>query len=302
MVDGLAIVRNEKRSAASPLLNQLHTKGVNVPSIAFYPSKHSRPLEVFEGRSISFCDGIWECTPRSKGFPNLCDGQEGHLTNMKADHDWRSEYLLCNYDELMDQEEVECKGMITLPPVPEDPGEPEFLAQLRTRDDIDFHVPSAEWQMKMSSLFHIPRSGTVDLSAWRTSKLITYFQPPKHVVDVLGDGNCFYRALSWSITGGDEGHHERIREQVRTFNLSMNQANSLWFFQVIAYRDANKELFESVLVTQEQRDEYEDARIPGRWATEIEISAAARLMKTTIYSYTNVRGRWSWMKHDVSLS
>ena len=29
---------------------------------------------------------------------------------------------------------------------------------------------------------------------------------PGKVVDVLGDGNCFYRAISYAITGSEDSH------------------------------------------------------------------------------------------------
>lgn len=44
----------------------------------------------------------------------------------------------------------------------------------------------------------------------------TTLQAPAHVGQVLGDGNCFYRALSHLITGGSENVYEKLRALVRT--------------------------------------------------------------------------------------
>lgn len=52
----------------------------------------------------------------------------------------------------------------------------------------------------------------IDLNV--TSPMYRMEQPPSSVGDVLGDGNCLFRALSHIVTGGYENAHDEIRRRV----------------------------------------------------------------------------------------
>jgi hypothetical protein len=49
-------------------------------------------------------------------------------------------------------------------------------------------------------------------------------QPPSSVGDVLGDGNCLFRALSHIVTGGSENAYDEIRSRVSALCVGVHLA------------------------------------------------------------------------------
>ena len=85
----------------------------------------------------------------------------------------------------------------------------------------------AEWRNKACSLLGI----TDELSNTTTNHYDIYNsaiestdlkflanESPAVKGDVLGDGNCLFRAISHVVTGGHESFHTEIRERVNFFN------------------------------------------------------------------------------------
>ena len=55
------------------------------------------------------------------------------------------------------------------------------------------------------------------------SSVPTNINKPSNIVPIKGDGNCFYRALSWWITGDEDSHHiirQQLEKVINTITLN----------------------------------------------------------------------------------
>ncbi|XP_070411903.1 uncharacterized protein [Nothobranchius furzeri] len=110
-------------------------------------------------------------------------------------------------------------------------------------------------------------------SLWES---ITLDEPlPCTTIHIQPDGNCFFRALAFVITGNEE-LHRCIRSAVVNQILQNSDLYSSYIRQE----------FESV----QQYVTQTGIKKVGSWATEIEIQAAADFFHTHIYTYT--QGKW----------
>ncbi|XP_076098963.1 uncharacterized protein LOC143068633 [Mytilus galloprovincialis] len=107
---------------------------------------------------------------------------------------------------------------------------------------------------------------------------------PKETISVQGDGNCFFRAISMCIIGS-EHEHIRVRELITK------------------HVGENPELYRTFLLSRGGMNQYlTSMRRPREWATDVEILAAATLLKTVIEVYFpcrikgNVEFRWQTFK------
>ena len=108
---------------------------------------------------------------------------------------------------------------------------------------------------------------------------------PSSTSRIVPDGNCFFRALSFTLTGSQEHHHE-VRLLVTTYMID---------------NSANPQL--SCLIndgeTMDNYIEQSKMQLLGTWATEIEIIAAVLLLQTTIYVYGPCGKINKWQKHAI---
>ncbi|XP_071162993.1 uncharacterized protein [Mytilus edulis] len=107
---------------------------------------------------------------------------------------------------------------------------------------------------------------------------------PKETISVQGDGNCFFRAISMCIIGS-EHEHIRVRELITK------------------HVGENPELYRTFLLSRGGMNQYlTSMRRPREWATDVEILAAATLLKTVIEVYFpcrikgNIEFRWQTFK------
>lgn len=88
---------------------------------------------------------------------------------------------------------------------------------------------------------------------------------------IVGDGNCFFRALSFYRFGNQEQHL-----QVRT--------------EIVKFISENHHLFEALVISDDNSytliDHLGSMKNPMVWATQVEIQAAADLYATPIYLFT----------------
>ena len=82
------------------------------------------------------------------------------------------------------------------------------------------------------------------------------------VKPIVGDGNCFFRALS-DIIYSSQGHH----------NLVRTGAYSTEPYSICSASYSIDEHLATI-------------RLPGKWATQVEIQAASELYGTPLYLYT----------------
>lgn len=92
-----------------------------------------------------------------------------------------------------------------------------------------------------------------------------------------GDGNCFFRSISYAITGS---YHKVARDRV------------------VDYKKTNENA-----ITQFGERYLAESRIPeeGIWATEAEIMASAAMLQTDIYVLYSVTGSLVWQNYAAHL-
>ncbi|XP_078340715.1 uncharacterized protein LOC111117892 [Crassostrea virginica] len=98
---------------------------------------------------------------------------------------------------------------------------------------------------------------------------------PLTCVDIEPDGNCFFRAISLSLTNKQD-FHQKIRSAICSHLLE----NAMIFKSFLRLGEVSVENHISLSGMSED----------GNWATEIEILALSHLIKTDVYTYT--QGRW----------
>lgn len=107
---------------------------------------------------------------------------------------------------------------------------------------------------------------------------------PRSEQKILGDGNCFFRAVSFSLTNSEE-YHNVIRNSVCNHMIG-----NILFQPFLNYEQCVESHIASTRMLHE-----------GTWATEVEIFATAHLLSTDIYTYSG--GRWiTFSGNDVEPS
>ncbi|XP_052710760.1 uncharacterized protein LOC128185124 [Crassostrea angulata] len=101
---------------------------------------------------------------------------------------------------------------------------------------------------------------------------------PVKTRSIVGDGNCFFRALSFAIFG-DECHHFKIRSIIVN-HLLKNEQTFLSFLRSGYQSVCNYVMKKGMLKN-------------GVWATEVEIIAAAHLLQTDIFVFDNSGKSWA---------
>ena len=106
---------------------------------------------------------------------------------------------------------------------------------------------------------------------------------PIKLYNIIGDGNCLFRALSYIITGRQIYHmtvRHKILEHMRSIeNLLLPHMNMSLNNYFLASGMANETV----------------------WGTDTETFAASSLLSTDIYVYTNTGSNMSWNKFSQSM-
>ncbi|KAJ8017839.1 OTU domain-containing protein 4 [Holothuria leucospilota] len=130
------------------------------------------------------------------------------------------------------------------------------------------------------SLSHTPSSNSSEGSNYISSPIYsTVSAKPFSVHTIEGDGNCFFRSLSYLITESEEQHHI-VRD--------------------LTVRAIHKTHLRSRSQTVQQYIETTKMSSVNTWATEVEIMAAASLLQTDIYVFALSGHQWKWLRYPAS--
>ena len=105
--------------------------------------------------------------------------------------------------------------------------------------------------------------------------------PPCRTAVMVGDGNCFFRAVSHVVSGSQE-HHIKLRHAV--VNYMKNNQNECGQYLRHEYSSVMEYL-------QKTRMKYANV-----WATEVEIQTMANLLKLDVYTYSGDR----WLSYKCA--
>ena len=150
-----------------------------------------------------------------------------------------------------------------------------------TPPDQLFYLPVDEhWQEEKCRVHHLElRSAHEGLP--KSAEKMNLRTPPTRQMSILPDGNCFFRAIAFWITGSSEQHAE-----VRSMIVDHMKGN---------WRDRGK-----LIIGQDVVEYLEEAKMGQQavWASEKEIFACADLLRTTIFVYTDVDQKHCWVPHN----
>ena len=114
---------------------------------------------------------------------------------------------------------------------------------------------------------------------------MSIFSTPEKKVEVIPDGNCFFRSICYWLTGDvDMKEHHKVRSAVVSFMKEKWQKEG----KRIVGKDYNKYLEKSHMEEE------------GTWATENEIFATADMLGTTIMVLTEGTEKYKWVTHNPS--
>lgn len=152
-------------------------------------------------------------------------------------------------------------------------------------DAITYNPVCRDWQIsRCNSLglnFHYgnnPHHGAA------RNEMIGISQRPIRTGRISADGNCFFRCISFIITGSQD-YHEELRLLVTTY---------------MAHNSSNDKL--SILLppnmSMQSYITHSKMQSPGEWATEIEITATSCLLNTAICVFAYTGKIFEWVQYS----
>ncbi len=136
-----------------------------------------------------------------------------------------------------------------------------------------FYIPvSSAWQTEKTSFLDLP---LMQEHSFQDPFQFPITQPPTECEPIEKDGNCLFRALSFFVTGSQD-FHIFLRETICNF-LESN-------FELM-------DLEPNYVASSKMRSS-------STWGTDMEIFAAASLLNTRIFVYTEFGPSWKWLLHS----
>ncbi|XP_035689909.1 uncharacterized protein LOC118425183 [Branchiostoma floridae] len=114
-------------------------------------------------------------------------------------------------------------------------------------------------------------------------------ETPVNLIRMEGDGNCFYRAVSFHIFGTQE-YHAVLRQRMIEYMSTMSED----LCSLLLEPDQTMEKF----LSGECHPEGPPAKL-GTWATQVEIDAMSLLLGRCIFVYGKYGDNWAWMKYPI---
>lgn len=183
----------------------------------------------------------------SMGFSNAI---ECEITGMCCKKD--------GIEENVENEQVQAHNLMSCDVV--------YIQQEKT-PKTEFHQLSANTKLTLCSNLQIPFLAKKLCSEGKKPDTA---RSPLQCKIVLGDGNCFFRALSVCLSGSEESH-EILRSKMCT------------------HVTQNKALFKGLLRSPSQslEDYLMSMSCVGTWATEFEIIAMSHMLNVNIFTYSD---------------
>ena len=147
------------------------------------------------------------------------------------------------------------------------------------------HDPTTLWQHHVCKAFPFVVQPTVINAVERSQATEPAHVPGFEIDTIVGDGNCFFRAISKEIFG-TEMHHLALRATITTFIRDNHDVRRTVLQR--SFCDTNAELLEHISSMQND----------GFWATTWVIYATATYLQTAIQIYTRPADNWEWHRHE----
>ena len=136
-------------------------------------------------------------------------------------------------------------------------------------ESLDYLPVSSIWQAKRSAALGVD---VIKLLPSSTPRTVSVSEPPSNMATIREDGNCFFQSLAHLLTGVEADH--KVLCQVIVNHTEENEATFIKVANCSNY-------------TQES-----DMSLPGEWATEVEVTAAATPRKVACHCLGSGQQRW----------
>ncbi len=113
------------------------------------------------------------------------------------------------------------------------------------------------------------------------NEMVIEMAEPCETKGIIGDGNCFFRALAYSVSGSQQ-EHRKVRRAIVSHILQ----NEGMYVQFLRQRYSS--VAEYIATSR--------MKFVGTWATEMEIQAASDLIGVDIFTYSQEK----WLKYTSS--
>ena len=111
---------------------------------------------------------------------------------------------------------------------------------------------------------------------------------PIEIEKMKPDGNCFFRSMSYVLTGDQESHN-KLRWEICSFMQNSGYSEHIKKTLLNNWPSVAHYLFSKQMF------------MDGEWASEVEIYTAALMLRTKIYVFRNIQNRKAWHLHDPAL-
>ncbi|RUS79324.1 hypothetical protein EGW08_012909 [Elysia chlorotica] len=174
-----------------------------------------------------------------------------------------------------------------------------------------FRPIGVRWQERQCRRLGLPLVTPLQLARPRPAPSLRH-REPSLVIEIGGDGNCLFRCLSLNVVEmqykclvkmvitGSENHHTQVRQRIVS-HIAQNCKAFSALLPESPRRSANG-----------SRQEHADAcaqylstskmAAGATWGSDVEILAAAHLLRTRIFVYTLHGPAWQWVEHGLELT
>ena len=155
----------------------------------------------------------------------------------------------------------------------------EYIKTVSTPTPVKEFCPiDKKWQTEKCSQLGVELISSIPS---KPKQKMTISSKPETIVEVVPDGNCFFRSICYWLTGAMDQHH----------NIRSAFMKEKWSEQgkQIVGKD-----YENYIKKFRMNEE-------GTWATENEIFATADLLETTIMIFTKGTKEYEWVTHNPSI-
>lgn len=167
------------------------------------------------------------------------------------------------------------------------PREEQLADHLDEQRHNPFYAPvTIAWQTKQCDKLKLPLIRPLNIKPKGQQPLRDLI--PSEIFSEFGDGNCLFRCLSRAVTGSS-CYHEEVRELI--VRHICNNAKKLSVLLPEIFQDNPRTYIAKC-----------GMRYRGTWGSDVEIMAAAHLLKTKIFVYTIHGDTWQWVEHNLDLT
>ena len=156
----------------------------------------------------------------------------------------------------------------------------QVVANKKTRKNTREHLitDNNEWEFIPVDLdWQISKCNDLEIIKKHKAVETKVISRPKDVIPIRGDGNCFFRCISYAITGS-QAAHKQIRNDIVSFMKDKP-------------RKIQNHFGKKYLVDSRMEED-------GTWATEAEILATAAYLNTDIRIFAKSGKQYRWLNYS----